>query len=1063
MPGVSWDIPALRAQLSGGQILDALRLYRIGYADSMALTQFRRRFQILAQPVMKKYTSAYETTDEDKALEELFQALNLEKKSVAVGHTQIFLKAGVLSRLEKQREKLMWPKLVSLQAACRGFLSRQRYKRRKVQQLAARCIQRNLSVFQKVKTWPWWRLLCAIRPLLTVGVAEGQLRAKEQEIAMLWKKLENSELSRQELRQSTELLETKVLDLTMELSDERLKGDMASQVLEGERAERLRGAKEIKELQLRDAQKACEGARRSVQQLARKCKQLTGDLEDTRVLMESQQSRNHELEKKQKKFDLQLAQALGESAFERSLREKVAQENTGLQFQLGKLQRTLEQKGSENASLSQRVEVLSARLQELSCSNSPEAQAVAALQKKLWDLEAVAAEQRQELSTQARTMEQLEQLHTRLELEQEQMKQRHQKELEDKEEELEDLRQSCQKRLRQLEAQWERACEEKQATLREKKDLEGLIATLCEQIGHRDFDVEKRLRRDLKRTRALLADVQLLLEASGPDVSPSGAQEDLEKLRGQLEERAAQGAEAQRTQKALALEVETLHAQLEALSRNKDLVEEQLYQLQHEKADLLRHVEEDQEDLNELMAKHKALIAQSATDIAQIRELQTQAEALQKEKHILQEKLQVAQARVTYLEQGMVERSIVSRQEALICDLENKMGFQSVQIKRFEMLVLRLRDNMLKMGEDLEKAKAGEARERENACYYQMRMEEMKADLRELAERELEAHRRRVELEKQVDELSAVRQTLQADLETSIRRIADLQVALEEVQSSDESDSESVHTARESLGSRLETESQLSLGSTVSLNLEPEGSIASWPSSASGWSSLSGPSVAGSLSRLAATSSSTPGLRGSTEPAVGRLPVSLSGAKRKEYGRKAGESDLAPLESLPLGARRREGGGSPPAVGTPSPTLARRSPERKLPCPSPPSVAKRTPPLAEDQPPRSSSALSEYVEELRRKRSREGEPGALALGEASPVAHLPNGRGLRPEKVLSPGEWPRPAHPTGRASRQKCGNLRLGSHLQPSECRFRQRGPAGPLAGPEAGAPIWLLRLPGPG
>lgn len=36
-----------------------------------------------------------------------------------------------------------------------------------------------------------------------------------------------------------------------------------------------------------------------------------------------------------------------------------------------------------------------------------------------------------------------------------------------------------------------------------------------------------------------------------------------------------------------------------------------------------------------------------------------------------------------------------------------------------------------------------------------------------------------------MEELGAVRQTLQADLETSIRRIADLQAALEEVASSD--------------------------------------------------------------------------------------------------------------------------------------------------------------------------------------------------------------------------------------------------------------------------------------
>lgn len=39
-------------------------------------------------------------------------------------------------------------------------------------------------------------------------------------------------------------------------------------------------------------------------------------------------------------------------------------------------------------------------------------------------------------------------------------------------------------------------------------------------------------------------------------------------------------------------------------------VDEQLTQLQHEKADFLKRLEEDQEDLNELMKKHKALIAQ---------------------------------------------------------------------------------------------------------------------------------------------------------------------------------------------------------------------------------------------------------------------------------------------------------------------------------------------------------------------------------------------------------------------------------------------------------------------
>lgn len=39
-------------------------------------------------------------------------------------------------------------------------------------------------------------------------------------------------------------------------------------------------------------------------------------------------------------------------------------------------------------------------------------------------------------------------------------------------------------------------------------------------------------------------------------------------------------------------------------------VDEQFALLQHEKMDLLKRLEEDQEDLNELMKKHKALIAQ---------------------------------------------------------------------------------------------------------------------------------------------------------------------------------------------------------------------------------------------------------------------------------------------------------------------------------------------------------------------------------------------------------------------------------------------------------------------
>ena len=57
--------------------------------------------------------------------------------------------------------------------------------------------------------------------------------------------------------------------------------------------------------------------------------------------------------------------------------------------------------------------------------------------------------------------------------------------------------------------------------------------SLAFQIGHRDFDVEKRLRRDLRRTHALLSDVQLLL-GTMEDGKASVSKEELEKVQSQV-------------------------------------------------------------------------------------------------------------------------------------------------------------------------------------------------------------------------------------------------------------------------------------------------------------------------------------------------------------------------------------------------------------------------------------------------------------------------------------------------------------------------------------------------
>ncbi|XP_055972547.1 unconventional myosin-XVIIIb, partial [Sorex fumeus] len=993
------DIPALRVQLAGSHILEALRLHRAGYADHMGLAQFRRRFQMLDPVLTKKLESALERMPEKKAVEELLQSLDLEKTAVAVGHSQVFLKAGVVARLEKQREKLAAQSIVLFQAACKGFLSRQEFKKLKIRRLAAQCIQKNMAVFLAIKDWPWWQLLGSLRPMLSATIGDEQLHAKEEELAALRQKLERSEKSRNELRQNADLLESKIADLTTELADERFKGDVSCQVLENERAERLRVCRELQEVKskyeqvqknleavekeleaaqqkiqlsaaernqaggaadewqtrldcaqmeneflrkrlqqfeerldseltsrkeleqkLAELQSAYEAAKTMAQRLKRKCHHVSCDLEDSRVLLENQQGRNHELEKKQKRFDMQLAQALGESVFERRLREKVIQENASIRWELGQLQQQLKQKEEETSQLKQDVATLQAQKQELLVTPSVGDSCIKGLKERLWKLESSAAEQEKIQSQQENTIRQLEQLRQRFELEIERMKQMHQKDREDQEEELEDVRQSCQKRLRQLEMQLEQEYEEKQIVLHEKQDLEGLIGTLCDQIGHRDFDVEKRLRRDLRRTHALLSDVQLLL-GTMEEGKASVSKEELEKVHSQLELSEAKCEGALKTQKALTADLENMHNELENMTRSKSLVDEQLSRLQFERADLLKRIDEDQDDLNDLMQKHKDLIAQSATDIEQIQELQLQLEEAKKEKHKLQELLQVAQMRIEYLEKSTVDRSIVSRQEAIICDLENKTEFQKVQIKRFEVLVVRLRDSLMTMGEELAQATQAKMQQRESGRYYQQRLEELKADLEELGQREAQASQRCLVLEKYVEELGSVRQTLQADLETSIRRIADLQAALEEVASSD-SEAESVQTAVDCAdGDRKETDNASTLSS------QPGGSAQSW---------------------LSCTLS----LNTDTE----RTPSHLSSHHRSLVPR-------VPEETRSARSAARDVRGETPGSRSPA------------------SRSREASPQARDRLPSPSAALSEFVEGLRRRRAQSGRGSALSLDD----------------------------------------------------------------------------------
>ncbi|XP_056613683.1 unconventional myosin-XVIIIa isoform X5 [Triplophysa dalaica] len=859
------DVCLLRAQLRGSKLLDALRIYRQGYPDHLVFSEFRRRFDVLTPHLTKKHGRNYIVTDERRAVEELLESLELEKSSYHMGLSRVFFRAGVLAKLEEQRDIQTRRNITLFQAACRGYLARQAFKKRKIQDLAIRCIQKNIKKNRGVKGWPWWKVFTTVRPLIEVQLTEEQIRGKDEEIQQLKLKLEKTEKERNELRLNSDRLESKITELSSELADERNTGESASQLLESESSERLRIEKDMKDLQakfdatkkqmesmemevmearliraselngemddddtggewrlkyeraireieftkkrlqqefddkleveqqnkrqlerkLADLQADNEEVQRVAQQLKKKCQKLTAELQDTKLHLEGQQSRNHDLEKKQRKFDSEQTLSQEEVQRERSQREKLSREKDMLTGEVFSLRQQLEDKDLEICAVNLKLEQMEAELQDLNSQESKDDASLAKVKKQLRDLEAKVKDQEEELDEQAGTIQMLEQAKLRLEMEMERLRQTHSKEIESKDEEVEEIRQSCSKKLKQMEVQLEEEYEEKQKVLRERRDLEAKLMSAKEQVSHRDVETEKRLRKDLKRTKALLADAQIMLDHLKNN-APS--KREIAQLKNQLEESEFTCAAAVKARKSMEVEIEDLHVQMDDISKSKQALEEQLSRLQREKNDLQSRMEEDQEDLNELMKKHKAAVAQSSQNLAQISDLQAQLEEAMKEKQDVQEKLTALQSQLEFQEQSMVEKSLVSRQEAKIRELETKLEFEKTQVKRLEGLVARLKENLEKLTEERDQRSASENREKEQNKRLLRQIRDIKEEMAELAKKESEASRKKHELDMDIESLEAANQSLQADLKLAFKRIGDLQAAIEDEMESDDNE-----------------------------------------------------------------------------------------------------------------------------------------------------------------------------------------------------------------------------------------------------------------------------------
>ena len=846
------NIPLIRSQLRGSQLLDAVRLHKIGFPDSFTYPEFWRRFAVLSAgdiPTVK-------AGEERKAVEQLLEDLDIESNSFRLGNTQVFLRSGIISQFEDERYERLGDKIVSLQAYCRGYLARRSAQRLRSQDLAIRCIQKNVRKFVLVRDWAWWRLLIKVTPLLNVHRTEEQLKAREDEVDKLRARLDKLEAENKELKSTVEKQDSRISDLTADLSEEHGAASLAAERLEAEQADRVKLEKEKLELisknrhltntnerlemevlhsralemngahesdddeanssvykskydrvmkdldytkrrmnqqheddleqlasvkktlekKLNDAYEEVEDQRQVVAQWKRKVQKLQAEMNDTRLHLEEQASRNSLLEKKQRKFDSELALAVEDKRQEMISKEKYQNEVDLLRKEKSKIEEQLHSLSMNSDMKDQRILSLTRDLEVSQTQGGGSEDEFRSLKKLKLEYEMKLAEQEEELDDLAGQVQMLETNKTKLDMEIIQMRKEFKNEIQSREDELDDMRNSNNKKVKLLEQQLEIENEERKGFVRERHELELRIRNL-EDLLARSGDEEQiaRLKRDLKRTKALLRDAQLMLEKAQNEGSNKVL---IRQLKNQLEDAEFARTAALKGKQNAELELADVQQQLDDIIRTKGNLEEKHLRMAREKADLSSQLEENEEEMHDIMRKYKASVAQVTTDQITIQDQAATIHQMEDEKQKLKEQLAELCQKVDFMDVETVSNLTLKRLEMKIRELESKLELELTTKGRMETQIGRLKETIERLNKEIDDIRIKEQSSQDHQKKLNRQLRDLKEDYATLQGKEGDLVQKNGDLEKQIEVSDVEIMTLKSDLKLAMKRIEDLQVAI---------------------------------------------------------------------------------------------------------------------------------------------------------------------------------------------------------------------------------------------------------------------------------------------
>jgi len=482
------------------------------------------------------------------------------------------------------------------------------------------------------------------------------------------------------------------------------------------------------------------------------------------------------LKKRARKFDSELSLANEERKIELQSKDKLQREFDQLKSIRNQLEDQLQAMKLDLDFKDEKIGALNKELEELQVGGGASEEEVSSLKRQKHDLEMRLKDQEEELDDLAGQVQMLEQAKTKLEMSMAAQKKEHRRELSSKDDELEDARTSTQKKVKVLEQQLESEHEERINFMREKHELETKIINL-QELANRSADEEQvaKLKKDLKRTKALLKDAQLMIEKSRNESSNKVV---LRQLKNQLEDTEFARMAAVKAKQNVELEVADLQQQLDDVMRNKSDVEDKMLRVNREKADLSSQLEDNEEEMSEVMKKYKASVAQLSVDQITIQQQASNVSDLEEERNKLKEQLAELLQKIESLEGDQVSTAQHQRLELKIKELETKLELEQTTRGRMDTQISRLKEAIEKLNHECDSLRVKEATSQDQSRRLQRQLRDLKENYTTLQQKETEVNAKKNEYEKKLELAEAETVTARNDLKLALKRVEDLQQAI---------------------------------------------------------------------------------------------------------------------------------------------------------------------------------------------------------------------------------------------------------------------------------------------